>query len=214
MTSRRLIQSHLACKTAARTLAANPSFRDARIAVIDTRTTDVGPGLITILAGEAARAKLPFERVVQLLEAASEQCEMVATVESLDYLVKGGRATWVKAQLANFLQVRPLLACVDGEVANVGKVSTKADVPLTLADLLTARIGKQRPVFLGVAHGDVPKNADALLAALRARLDVRYAFSRQLTMTSYLQLGHGGLAVAAVPLDRLPWLPPTPPDLA
>jgi DegV family protein with EDD domain len=211
MTSKRLIQSYLACTTAARTIAANPSFRDARIAVVDSRSTDVGAGLVTILAGEAARAHVPFERTVELLEAASAQCELVATVDTLDYLVKGGRATWAKAQLANFLKVRPLLACVDGEVANVGKISTSADAPVALADLLAGRIGRGRPVFLGVAHGDAPRKADALLEALRTRLDVKYAYSRQLTMTTYLQLARGGLAAAAVPLDRLPWWPPIPP---
>jgi len=214
MTSRKAVQSHLACVSAVRTLTAHPAFREAKMAVIDSKMTDVGPGLISIAAGEAVRARLPFERTVALLEALSERGYFAFTIDSLDYLVKGGRASWLKAQLASFLNVRPLAAFVDGEIRSVDRISSKVDPVKPLVDHFVARFGQGRRVWVGVTYGTIPQKAAALLEELRRRFDVQYAYVHPMAMTTYLNAGEGAIGACILPMDDLPWAPPTPPDFS
>jgi DegV family protein with EDD domain len=212
MTSRKLVQSHLACVTAARTLSASASSKHAKIAVIDSRMTDVGPGLLSIVAGEAAKARLPFALTVNVLETLRERAHFAFTLESLDYLVKGGRASWLKAQIATFLQVRPLIALVDGETKSVGRLSRNADPVAALVGYMVERFGRGRAMWLGIFHGDVPEKAGELLREVRKAFDVRFAYVRAAAMTTYLHAGAGALGLALLPMDDLAWTPPTPPD--
>ena len=213
MTSRKLIQSHAAAVAAARILGDQAAFADVEVAVADTGTTDVGAGLATILAGEADRAGVPLDRIAELLEAYREASHAAFAVETLDYLVKGGRATAMRAFIANLFQIRPLIAFEDGELKAAGKIPASADPTVRLAAYLAAAIGgRQRRVWAGIFHGNAPEKARRLADQLRERFDVAFLYSRPLSPSIYLHGGPGSVGATVVPLDALPWQPPgTPP---
>ena len=127
MTSRKIIQSHDAAVAAARTLKTQAAFADLDVAVADTGSTDVGAGLAVILAGEARAAGLSLADTADLLEAYRRESRTAFTVESLEFLVKGGRATTLRAFLANLLKVRPLIGFEDGELKAMGKMPASSD---------------------------------------------------------------------------------------
>lgn len=213
MTSKKVIQSYTAAASAARAVQAMSAFKNARIGVIDSRMTDAGTGLLAIVAGEAARAGLDLRRTTQVLEAMASRARFAFVVQSVDYLVKGGRASWLKGWLANMLDVKPMIAFVNGELANVGRISGRDDVVEVLAADAFATFAR-RPVWVAVYHGGVPEKARALASRLSQRLDVRYVYQRVLSPGVYVYSGAGTLGYAALPIDDLPWTPTTPPDLS
>lgn len=213
MTSRKIIQSHAAALTAARVLADHPTHKNLRIGVVDSTVTDVGAGLVVLAAGEAARANVPLDVAVDALTRMSARGRFAFTVGTLDNMVKSGRASFVRAFVANFFDVKPLIAFVDGELKTVGKISGKADPTLAIADDLAA-LGEGRKVWLAIAHGNAPEKAERLLAHVTKRLDVAYAYVRPLSSSIYLNVGPGAILGAAMPIDDLPWTPTTPPDFS
>ncbi len=208
--SKKLVKSHQAALSAAKMLHEHPRFGDVKVHVVDSKLTDVGVGLIAVLAASASAAGLSFREAARLADAATDQLTQVATVRSFDYLIRGGRASVFKARLAEFMRVRPMIGFSDGEVTPVGRMSRSADRPEKLAEHLRASVGAGRPAWVAVAHGGDAAEAERLLQRLRADLKVEWGFVTPLAVTTYLNSGPGTLAVAVLCLDRLGWHPPPP----
>jgi DegV family protein with EDD domain len=210
--SKKIIQSHAAGLAAARVLSDHPTHKNLRIAVVDSTTTDVGAGLIAIAAGEAAKANVPLKTAVESLEAMSNRARLAFTVATLENLKKSGRASFLRAFVANFFDIKPLIGIVDGELQSIGKVSGKADATQAIVD--DVKTTARGPVWVGVSHGEAPEKAEKLIARLRNELDVAYAYVRPLSSSIYLYAGRGSIMGLVIPIDGLPWTPPTPPDFS
>lgn len=209
-TSRKVIQTHAAAMAAARSLAGHAAYRNLRVAVVDSGMADIGAGLLTIMAGEAKLAGLSMRETVAVIERVAARAKFYVVPEKLEYLVKGGRASWLRALLADMLQVRPVIAFVDGELKSVGTVSAKGDRGAELTKLLVRDCGRQR-VWLGLSHSGALFSEAALAGELRRTMNVEYVYSRPIASNIYINIGPSALAVAVLPIDDLPWTPPVPP---
>jgi fatty acid-binding protein DegV len=92
VTSRHIIGTYTAAMSASRVL--KDRGLDARI--IDSRCTDLGAGLPTLLAAQAARAGMPIDDVVALVESFCAGVSFALVPDTLDWLVKSGKATALK----------------------------------------------------------------------------------------------------------------------
>lgn len=212
MTSQKLMQSFDSANVAIRRLATHPKGREISVNLVDTRSTDVAAGLAVIYAAEAVAAHHPTHDVAKWIEAFAGQTTSVFAVRTLDNITKGGRASFLKSWIANLLGVRPLLSFVDGAIASVGRYSSNEDPVEALLRWLEENIGfdTRRPVWVAVAHGGCPDDAQRLLERLQEVLDVRFSFIRPLVPSVYLHGGPGSLIASITSLAELPWSPPTP----
>jgi DegV family protein with EDD domain len=208
--SRKIIQSHAAATAAARSVAGHAASKHLRIGVVDSGMTDAAAGLVTIMAGEAKRAGLGLRETVTVLERVAMRSKFFFIPGTLDNLVKGGRAGWTRAFLADILRVRPILSFVDGELKNVGTVSVKEDQAATLAKL-AERVGGKRPVWISLLHPGSSFREGALAGEIRRTMNVQYMYAPPLNSSIYLHVGAGSLGVAVLPIDDLPWSPTLPP---
>lgn len=206
MSSRKIIPSYDAACSAARTLSAK--MRTDTVAVVDTTMTDLGLGLPVLAAAKAVEAGLAMPEIVAVTEAMSAAGRFAFLPRTLDNLVRGGRASFLRSWLANVLGVRPVLSFVDGEAALVAKCSAKADPATVLADWLATEIPVGGPAWVGVSHGGVPDDAERMMTILRERYDVELALVREISPTVYLHAGPRSLGVVVFPLGDLPWHPP------
>jgi DegV family protein with EDD domain len=204
--SRKITQSYDAACSAARTLAGK--MHAANVTVVDTTMTDLGLGLPVLVAAKAAAAGLPLADVAAATEAMVRGGRFVLLPRTLDNLVRGGRASFLRGWLANVLGVRPLLSFVDGEAALVGKCSASAAPAQVIADWFTKQIPPSGPVWIGIFHGDAPEDAASLDALLRERYPVELGMVREMSPTVYLHAGPRSLAAVVFPVADLPWRPP------
>jgi len=214
MSSRKLIHSHGAAVAAAKALHDRASTQSARVAVVDSLMTDVATGLLAFVAGEAAAARVPLDLTVQTLETMARRSACVWTVATLDNLVRSGRAAFLKAWLADALNMKPVIGFVDGDVKSIGRFSGSSDRVDELARFAVSAAGKAKKVWVGVAHGGVPEEAIRLEWHLRRLLPVEYIYRQPLSPGVYLYGGRGALLVAVLPVDGLPWTPSVPPDFS
>jgi len=206
MSSRKIIQSYDAACSASRTLASQSSSGPPKIRVVDCGSTDLGLGLAVLLAAEAIANGLELDETADLVEAMAASGRFAFVPRTLDNLVKGGNASFLRGWIANLMRVRPVLAFSDGEVKVVDRCGARDDHPKVVADWLAAQVD-DGPAWIGVAHGDVPDDAGLLAEALRERLDVRFALIRAMTPSVYLHAGRKTLGAVVYPLGRLPWMP-------
>jgi DegV family protein with EDD domain len=209
MSSRKIIQSYDAACSAARTIEGHPLGRTLGIRVVDGMSTDLGLGLLTLAAAEAARAGMGLEPTAAMVEALALRSRFAFIPRTLDNLVRGGRASFLRSFMAKMLGVRPILAFVDGEAQMVGRCGAKDDYAEVLASWLREQI-RSDAVWIGVGHGGRPDEAQRLADALRERFAVAYALVRPVSPPVYLHAGPGALGAVVMPLEGLPWTPPAP----
>jgi len=208
--SRKIIQSYDAARSAVRTLESHPIGRRLKVRVVDSSSTDLGLGLPVLAAAEAMRAGLDVDMVADVFDAMSQRGRYALVPRTVDNLVRGGRASFLRGWMAKMLGVRPMLSFVDGEPQMVGKCGVKDDHPRVLADWCAEHVPAGR-VWIGVGHGNAPQDAQRLLEELRRRFDVAYEVLRPISASVYLHAGPGALEAVVLPLDGLPWTPPAPP---
>ena len=209
--SRHVIGSYASAASAVRALEKLPGFGGIRAKILDTRFTDLGSGLLVIFAAEAHRADLPFGRIVELCERLSRHAVGVFVPRELDYLVKGGRASFMKAMVANLLGRSPLIVMEEGELRAAGSCPRDEMIPAMCAALVK-RVGSGRRVWLGVVHGGEDPGAAELVTALRKELDVALCLFRPASAAVYLNMGPSSLTAFALPIDRIDWRPPPLPS--
>lgn len=210
MTSRKIIKSYDAAQSALRSVLEMPGGSTFDAVVADSGVTDVGAGMATILAAEAERAGHSPSEIAPMIDAFRGAARFVFTVRTLDYLVKGGRATPLRAWLANLLNVRPVIAFVDGELAPVQKIKASSDYATGLLDYLAGQVPLGERVWAGVFHGQEPDLARRTLKLISERWTVEWGWVQPLSPSIYLHGGPGSLGVVLVPLSALPWQPPSP----
>lgn len=197
-TSRKIIRTYDACVEAAQTVLARPRFAGARIHVVDSGVTDVGAGLVVLAAGEAIRAGMGLDEVLGVTERAKADLHALGYLDTLEPSVRGGRVGWARAWLANALDIRPFIAFADGEIVEAGRVKHNGDRMGALAAGVTKGLEGRR-VWVQVAHGDAPREAETVLAEIGRRCEVVFSYVLPMCSSIYLHGGPGCVGVGVLP---------------
>jgi DegV family protein with EDD domain len=150
-------------------LLASKELPDVPIHVIDSRTVSMGLGLMAIAAARAAAAGQDATEIVRLVEGLIPKMNIFFTVETLEYLHKGGRIGGATALLGSALSIKPVLYVNDGQVGPLEKPRTRKRAIGRLLDLMAERVGASEVVHATVLHCDVPDEAQALAEQVAAR---------------------------------------------
>jgi len=201
--SRRIIKTFQAAQAAADVVKASQRFAGARVQVFDSMTTDVAAALLVIAAAEGARAGMRLSEVHSMLCTLRSGLRSVTHLPTLERALAGGRIGFLRAWLAQALDLRPLLTFDAGELVKVGTIKTSEDRIKAIVDKMETRTNLRpgQKVWAAVAHGSATADADALLDAARRRFDVAFSYVQPLSPSIYLHAGRGGLVLAILPVD-------------
>ncbi len=103
---------------------ARQALADREIHVIDTRTVGPGHRLIVQAMVEAVRSGADAGEVIRTAASVIDSMRLVFTVESLEYLRRGGRIGGARALLGSVLNIKPVLEVRDGRVEPLDRVRT------------------------------------------------------------------------------------------
>jgi DegV family protein with EDD domain len=138
---------------------ARAHFPDAQIEVVDSRQASLGLALILRLCMEKARSGLSFEAVVTRARELSKKVETYFSVDSLEYLQRGGRIGRAQAFLGTLMKIKPLLKLVDGNIHPVEKIRTTERLLNRYVELVEKKAAEGVLLSLIVAESD---NADTV----------------------------------------------------
>ncbi len=146
-------------------LAADGVGADLPVRIVDSGNASLGEGMVALAAAKAAAAGHDLDAVEAAARTAAANVTLVAVIDTLDNLRRGGRIGGAQALMGGLLSIKPLITVsptTGGEVAEAGKQRTRAKAVSTLLDKVRA-IG---PVeALGVMHAEAP-DVDDLLSRL------------------------------------------------
>ena len=165
-----------------------------RVVALDGQHVSMAPGFQAVVAAEAPRDGAPFEAVVRLAEKAREAVRLVAMIDTLEYLKRSGRVTWVRAGLGDLLRVKLLIAVVDGLVKRIDHIRTKARALERLDSIARSWGASDR---LARLHSGVPQEAQALGERLRELTPLPPVFA-DVTPLIGAHVGPGSLGLTAL----------------
>lgn len=195
-----IISIHLAgdlSGTYAAATMARQSLPDADITLVDSGSVSLGQGLQVLRAAWAIRDGQSKEGVVRLLEEAKKKVEVLISLNTLDFLERGGRIGKVASFLGSLLNLKPLIRVVDGQVLPVSKTRSRNQA----LDDLVARISQMAErgkLVLGVMHTTAACEAEQL----RQRLQELFGRVEMVVEAGPVLGAHAGpqcLAVAVMP---------------
>jgi DegV family protein with EDD domain len=107
-------------------LAANAVYGMLAVEVVDSRTVTTGLGMIAVAAARLARRGARIEDVAGLARDLARRTHVWATLDTLEYLKKGGRIGTARALLSSALAIKPIIEVRQGQVLEGGRQRTRS----------------------------------------------------------------------------------------
>ena len=118
------------------------------------------------------------------------------TLDTLEYLVRGGRAGRATAFAGALVSIKPILEVAEGEIVPVGRVRGRARSLSELAQRFDRETEDDASVRVGLVHADAEPELEELAARLRAtRPAVSHEFRGTFGPVLGTNAGPGALAV-------------------
>ena len=89
--------------------------------VIDSRNAAIGAGCLAELGLRLADSGMDAREIAETLSRERENLRLLAVLDTLEYLKKGGRISGAVAFVGGMLSIKPMITLVDGKISMVGK---------------------------------------------------------------------------------------------
>ena len=134
------------------------TYQSARIAaqdyenirVVDSMNVSIASGVLALYALRCAENGMGLDELARHLTEKREEIGLVAMVDTLEYLKKGGRISGAAAFAGGVLNIKPVLTCRDGVLAVIGKARGSKKANNLLAEQIRQdNVDFSMPLLLG-----------------------------------------------------------------
>lgn len=163
-----IVSIHLAAKLSGLyqvAVVAAQRVPELRITVIDSEQATMGYGWMSVAAAEAAQMGRALDQIVALVESMKTRSLVLAALDTLEYLYRGGRVSWARATLGSLLHIKPLISIQRAEVGLVERVRSRRQADSRLLERVGALGPLERAIVL---HTDAPERAAGVASRLQA----------------------------------------------
>jgi DegV family protein with EDD domain len=169
------------------TKAESPAL-DVRL--VDSRNAAMAQGFVVLEAARVAHDGGDLDAVVAKVEEMAPRVNLLAMLDTLSYLARGGRVPRVAAWAAGMLQVKPIVRFTASDIRLVARTRTRPRALERMSELL-AEIAEGRPVHLAVHHAHAPADAGELLAQAERRVRIAESYVTEFTQVMGVHTGPG-----------------------
>ncbi len=141
-----------------------------RVRVIDTRTVSASVSLLALAVQRRLEQGTTDVEIDELVARYQRGHQLLFTVNTLEYLAKGGRIGRAAALAGTMLNIKPILTIRDGEVVPLKKVRGAAKAFEEFRRLFEETTTDTPRLKVGIAHAAAPERMLALHTLVR---DVR-----------------------------------------
>ena len=176
-------------------------IKDAAVHVIDSMTLSGGQRFQVLAAAWAARLGWDVQAILERLAKIRQQTEVIYTLETLEYLARGGRIGRVQALAGMLLNIKPVIHVdpKDGKYSTLGKGRTIQQALGLIANLLADKY-KDTPLWVSVMHGRLQDGANDLARLLQERLNINKIEILRISPVLGVHTGPGIVGAAVVPM--------------
>jgi fatty acid kinase fatty acid binding subunit len=174
---------------------------EANVRHWDTLTLSGGERFQVLAAAFANKAGWAMDRIQERLARIREKTEVIYTLDTLEYLARGGRIGRVKAIAGALLNLKPVIRVdSDGKYSTVSTRRTLNKSMTAIADHLVEKYGNT-PVWITVLHGRFAEKADALTREFQQKLNVAKIEIQRISPVLGVHTGPGIVGAAVMPME-------------
>lgn len=176
---------------------------EAHVSYWDTLTLSGGERFQVMAAALASKANWAMHSIQERLEKIRERSEVIYTLDTLEYLARGGRIGRVKAMAGALLNLKPVIRVdSDGKYTTVSTARTITKSINSIAEHLYGKYA-QTPVWVTVLHGRFAEKAEVLANELKTKLNVAQFEVRRISPVLGVHTGPGIVGAAVVPMELM-----------
>jgi len=170
----------------------------------DTMTLSGGERFQVLAAALADKAGWTMEKIQERMTEIRANTEVIYTLETLEYLARGGRIGRVQALMGSLLKLKPVInvSHEDGKYSTVTKARTIPAALEALTDNLL-QIYNKTPVWVNVLHGRFQQGAEMLSEMAEERLNVVKLEVSRISPVLGVHTGPGIVGAAVVPIKLM-----------
>jgi DegV family protein with EDD domain len=166
----RILSLHIAGKLSGTIESARTAAQmlgDDRVRTIDSESASVAIAMLAIAIHRRLELGTTDEEVDELASRYRRDAGLLFTVDTFEYLVRGGRVGRARGWAGELLHIKPILTIDEGEVVPVKRVRGNRKAFLEFASTFEADTEDSPSLKVGIAHAEAPKRAEALRKMVR-----------------------------------------------
>ena len=178
-------------------IAKNDGYENVH--VFDTQNLSTGSALFVIKACEMREKGYSIEEIIENLNLLKGSEELIASVDTLEYLKKGGRISSTKAMIGNLLSIKPILTVENGLVSQKSQVRGKKHIYSELVKYISDVYNKDledKTVILGC--GDNEEDLETLKNHLTEECKVKEVYNVNIGCGICSHAGPGVLIISCI----------------
>ncbi|RJP54377.1 MAG: DegV family protein [Anaerolineaceae bacterium] len=176
---------------------------EADVSFWDTLTLSGGERFQVLAAALANKAGWAYDAIKERMEKIREKTEVIYTLDTLEYLARGGRIGRVKALAGALLNLKPVIRVdTDGKYSTVKTERTLGKSMTAIAEHLYEKYA-HTPVWVTVLHGRFADKADALTIELKQKLNIAKLEVMRISPVLGVHTGPGIVGAAVVPMELM-----------
>jgi DegV family protein with EDD domain len=179
-------------------LIARESFPEVPIEVFDSRTAVGAYGFIVLAAARAVAEGKPLTEVIKAAEDMQKRVNIIATLDTLKYLEKGGRIGKAACWAGSLLSIKPIIEVPTstGVLEPIARVRTRQHALEHLLEIMGERVGREQLVHVSIDHAIVPDDAAWLKAQVLRRFNCAEVYITDWTPVAGVHCGPGVIGVS------------------
>ncbi len=189
-----IVISHHMSATIQSAEMANEQFNKIPVHIVDSGSVSLGLGMLSLAAARAAAQGQDAQAIMHLVENIKHRINVIFTVDTLEYLHKGGRIGGATAFLGSALSIKPILYIKDGRIEPLEKQRTRKRSIARLLDLMEAKVGSSE-VHVAILHGNIPDEAKELEQKIRSKFNCVELFTSEMGPVIGVHAGPGTLGL-------------------
>jgi DegV family protein with EDD domain len=176
------------------------TIKETVVNLFDSMTLSGGQRFQVLAAAKAARAGWNLKSILERLEKIREKTEVIYTLDTLEYLARGGRIGRVQALMGSIMKIKPIIRVdhQDGKYSTVAKGRTIGQNLEMMVDSIADMYGSI-PLWASIMHGRFAENAEMLAKSMAGRLNIKKMEILRISPVLGVHTGPGIVGAAVVP---------------
>lgn len=167
-----------------------------RIHIVDSLGASFGYGLLALSAQRILDTAVSWEAAEAEINMMRQKMRYVFTLDTLEYLVKGGRVSKTAGFIGGLLDVKPILHMTsDGRIEPFAKVRSRRAALRKLVDVMEQEIERTEEQVIGISHSACEEDAHILADEIRQRFFIRDIWISEIGCVVGSHTGPGTLAL-------------------
>ena len=170
---------------------------DRQIHIFNSKSASVGQTLIAMKIQECEEAGLPFEQVIETVDAYIEQQHTFFVLDNLETLRKNGRLSKAKALVASALKIKPVMGSTEeGAICQLDQARGMNKALVKMAQVIVEKTADSGQKTLAISHCNCHERAILLKNALEERMPIKKIVILDTAGVSSMYANDGGVIVA------------------